>query len=61
MAYQTSMVKDLAIALEALSRVNTEGSPELYSAVAYLLQQAIDKTRKEFKLSAKGTDDEIPF
>jgi len=65
MAYQTSMVKDLAIALEAISRINCEGSDQLYQNIAYLIQQAITKTQKEFarpeENEAPDNNDDIPF
>ena len=66
MTYQTSTIKDLSIALEALSRINCEGSSEFYNDIADLLQQAISKTKKEFRQPDKDetsttTNDDIPF
>lgn len=45
MAYQTSKIKDLSFALEALSRIN--GASNLSYQVETLLQQAIEVAKKE--------------
>ncbi len=66
MAYQTSMIKDLSIALEALARVQAVENE--FERVKDLLRDAIraqeeDNTKIYLakRTPTKNTDDEIPF
>lgn len=58
------MIKDLSIALEAISRINCEGSAELYQRISYALERSISQYDKEMQQEQKSeatADDEIPF
>ena len=64
----TLRIKNLSISLEALSRINHEGSSSLYNAVDTLLVHEIDEAIKEQKpdpntarSASPSLDDEIPF
>jgi hypothetical protein len=63
----TLRIKNLSISLEALSRINNEGSGDLYVAIETLLKGEIDEAHKEQnplkKVYATTTtsDDDIPF
>ena len=67
MAYQTSMIKDLSIALEALTRVQSVGDE--FERVKDLLKDAIkaqEKDNAKIYLAERtptktNPDDEIPF
>lgn len=63
----TLRIKNLSISLEALSRINNEGSGELYAAIETLLREEITEAQKEqhplrTKTAYAGTsDDDILF
>lgn len=65
MATNTVAVKNLAIALEALSRINHPASGNMFEAVENLLDAEISRARKEnneaYKASTNTSDDDIPF
>jgi hypothetical protein len=63
----TLRIKNLSISLEALSRINTEGSGSLYVEIETLLREAIKEAEEENKrpppVRPTGTanDNDIPF
>lgn len=65
----TTRVKNLSIALEALSRINNEGSPQLYDSIETALNNEIEALWKEQAKTAMPParpaiptpDDDIPF
>lgn len=61
----TLRIKNLSFSLEALSRINREGSSRLYDAIETLLENEIDEANKEQNplrsASTTTDDDEIPF
>lgn len=63
----TARIKNLSIALEALSRINNEGSPYLYDKIAAALEKEIKVYKEQAKIYAAQSaepsvdDDEIPF
>lgn len=57
----TTHIKNLAIALEALSRVNVEGSNKLYKRVEDLLKDQLKKQEKHTPNTREVEDVEIPF
>lgn len=60
-------IKNLSISLEALSRINNEGSPSLYDAIETLLKGEIQAMQKEqnpikpVRSTVPICDDDIPF
>jgi hypothetical protein len=50
----TLRIKNLSIALEALSRVNTDGSLYLYISVEMLLKKEIQEVEKETQWPQRG-------
>ncbi len=61
-------IKELAIAMEAISRINHPASGNLFEAIEQLLDTAISEARKENNdryraqaQQAKTEDDDIPF
>lgn len=63
----TLRIKNLSISLEALSRINREGSSGLYIAIETLLNEELNEAYKENNpprtthTTATTTDDDIPF
>jgi hypothetical protein len=61
----TQRIKNLAFALEAISRINGEGSADLYFNVKRLLDVTLNELEKEIGKPERklitSTDDEIPF
>ena len=63
----TLRIKNLSISLEALSRINNEGSSGLYVAIETLLKGEIDEAHKEQNppkevyATAITSDDDIPL
>ena len=65
----TLRIKNLSFALEALSRINNEGSPDLYDSIATCLKKEIEELIKEQNPLEKAparpanpsTDDDFPF
>ena len=60
----TLRIKNLSISLEALSRVNCEGSSSLYIEVDALLRKEISNAHKEqnpLKTVGNELDDTVPF
>ena len=62
----TSRIKNLSIALEAVSRINYEGSADLFDRIQQLLANEIMKQQEDNQLQTAKTmttlgDDEIPF
>jgi hypothetical protein len=61
-------IKNLSISLEALSRINNEGSGGLYNWISQALYKELDELEKEQKPDPKPAlsaalipDDDIPF
>lgn len=58
-------IKNLSIALEALSRINHPASGNMFEAVEQLLDVAISVARKEnndkYRAETTTTNDDIPF
>lgn len=58
-------IKELAIALEALSRINHPATSDLFSAVEQLLENKITEAHKEnnplHTYTPTHTHDDIPF
>lgn len=55
-------IKDLAFALEALSRINSPQAAQASEAVESLLSRAISDAHKEYNpLHRINLDDDIPF
>lgn len=52
-------IKELSIALEALSRIN--GADEYFNPIARLLQLAIVQAEKEYNPQPTNPNDDIPF
>lgn len=64
MSDATLRIKNLSIALEALSRINNEGSPDLYDRVEDLLKDQIKEIETATPPARPATttfDDDIPF
>lgn len=61
----TLRIKNLSIALEALSRINNEGSPNLYDAIAQALEKELGNLSKEqypeLFVNKADPNDDIPF
>lgn len=60
----TLAIKNLSIALEAISRINHPSSGNLFEAIEQLLDVEISKQRKannESYRKAQQADDDIPF
>ena len=61
----TLRIKNLSISLEALSRINNEGSGSLYVAIETLLKGEIEEAHKEQNplrtVPTTTDDDDIPF
>lgn len=61
----TLRIKNLSFSLEALSRINNEGSSSLYAEIETLLREEIKEAAKEqgpYKPTTATTDDDdIPF
>ena len=64
----TQRIKNLSFALEAISRINNEGSADLYVKIETLLKDTLNELEKEIwepkskpTTSASIDDDEIPF
>lgn len=63
----TLRIKNLSFSLEALSRINNEGSGSLYAEIETLLRKEIKEAAKEqgsYKPTARAIttdDDNIPF
>jgi len=50
----TLRIKNLSIALEALSRINTDGSLYLYTSIEMLLKKEIQEVEKETQWPQRG-------
>lgn len=63
MILNTTHIKNLAIALEALSRINSPGSTDLYIRVENLLKDELKKQERRTKQKYPDPveSDEIPF
>lgn len=59
----TLRIKNLSISLEAISRINNEGSADLYCRIETLLTGEINEATKERRERATATtpDEDIPF
>lgn len=59
----TLRIKNLTIALEAVSRINNEGSPDLYDAIeAALRKELANLTKEQYPLQqVASTDNDILF